>query len=95
MFRSDAAAAGRREEGAGSSAVEAADTYGGVGGRDGSGAATDHDANESDVSEALINKLDEAKQQQQQMTQFDVKIGAGMDIAIHGENGEWLPKPNC
>ena len=90
MFCSDAAA-GRREEGAGSTgkveAVAAADG-GHVGGRDGSGAATD-DANESDVSEALINKLDEAKQQQQQqMTQFDVKIGAGMDIAIHGENGE-------
>ena len=69
-----------------------------MGGRDGrDGAATDHDANESDVSEALINKLDEAKQlqQQQQMTQFDVKIGAGMDIAIHGENGEWSPTPNC
>ena len=89
MFRSDAAAAADVKEGAGSRAVEAAAAADGghVGGRDGSGAATD-DANESDVSEALINKLDEAKQQQQQMTQFDVKIGAGMDIAIHGENGE-------
>ena len=92
LFRSDAAAAaGRREEGAGSTGkVEAiAAPDGGVVGRDGTGGGATDDANESDVSEALINKLDEAKQQQQQqMTQFDVKIGAGMDIAIHGENGE-------
>ena len=90
MFRSDADAAGRREEGAGSTGkVEAiAAPDGGVVGRDGTGGGATDDANESDVSEALINKLDEAKQQQQQMTQFDVKIGAGMDIAIHGENGE-------
>ena len=85
MFRSDAAAAaaGLREEGAGSSGAAGAAGDNRVGGRDASG--TD-DAN-ADVSEALINKLDEVKQQQQ-MTQFDVKIGAGMDIAIHGENGE-------
>ena len=70
-----------RREGAGSIGgpreVEAA----GNGGRD---CADDENA---DVSEALINKLDEVKQHQQ-MTQFDVKIGAGMDIAIHGENGK-------
>ena len=68
-------------EGAGSRGgrreVEAADS----GGRDRA------DDENPDVSEALINKLDEVKQNQQ-MTQFDVKIGAGMDIAIHGENGE-------
>ena len=79
MFCSDV---GRRE-GAGSIGgpreVEAA----GNGGRD---CADDENA---DVSEALINKLDEVKQHQQ-MTQFDVKIGAGMDIAIHGENGKSL-----
>ena len=85
LFRSDAAAAGLRdEEGAGSSGAVGAAADHRIGGRDASG--TD-DAN-ADVSEALINKLDEVKQQQQQMTQFDVKIGAGMDIAIHGENGE-------
>ena len=49
------------------------------------------DDENADVSEALINKLDEVKQHQQ-MTQFDVKIGAGMDIAIHGENGKSLTR---
>ena len=39
------------------------------------------------LSEALISKLDEVKNNQH-TTQFDVKIGAGMDIAIHGENGQ-------
>ena len=39
------------------------------------------------LSEALISKLDEVKHHQH-TTQFDVKIGAGMDIAIHGENGQ-------
>ena len=64
-------------------AIEAA----GNGGRD----CPADDENDADVSEALINKLDEVKQHQQ-MTQFDVKIGAGMDIAIHGENGKSLTR---
>ena len=84
MFRSDAGrreGAGSRSSGGGRREVEAA----GNGGRD----CPADDENDADVSEALINKLDEVKQHQQ-MTQFDVKIGAGMDIAIHGENGKSL-----
>ena len=30
------------------------------------------------------------KEHKEQQVNYDVKIGDGMDIAIHGENGEYL-----
>lgn len=41
------------------------------------------------IAETLLSKMDkEQASRQPNTTQFDVKIGDGMDIAIHGENGE-------
>ena len=53
------------------------------------------DANDAhdddDVAEALLAKAEKeqaAMAAASSSTQFDVKIGDGMDIAIHGENGK-------
>ena len=41
----------------------------------------------SDVAEALLG----SKEHKDQLN-IDVKIGDGMDIAIHGENGKWIQR---
>ena len=41
----------------------------------------------SDVAEALLG----SKEHKDQLN-IDVKIGDGMDIAIHGENGKWIKR---
>lgn len=49
-----------------------------------------NDINEdTSVTDGLMRKMEDEQRldDDQAMTQFDVKIGVGMDIAIHGENG--------
>lgn len=53
--------------------------------------ADEDDDDGPDVSEALLRAKDSQSEETGELnaasTQFDVKIGDGMDIAIHGENG--------
>lgn len=46
----------------------------------------DDDDDENPISEVLVRSKDH-HQMDNLVAQYDVKIGDGMDIAIHGENG--------
>ena len=46
--------------------------------------STNFDENDIDIAEALL-----ANKEHKDQLNIDVKIGDGMDIAIHGENGKY------
>jgi hypothetical protein len=98
-----AAAAADGPDGPDGRAIGSSDVVDGGGGSDCNRAVpstADTRSADSDVSEALIKRdakdrhhhhhhhHQQQQREQQQTTQFDVKIGDGMDIAIHGENGK-------